>query len=147
MNDHSDDRGHDHDHDHEHGDDHAHDHGHAHSHDHGHDDGHERKRAPEAVHGPSAAASVVLELSEHVGALIIDTAPELTGVEIEISRAGAEVRTHSMVRERLTEPARQYSAVYPALEAGDYTIWHETGDPAGQVTILGGQVTRYAMAG
>lgn len=147
MNNHSD----SHDHGHEHsdgqgqGDDHGHDHGHTHSHDHG--QGHEPGRAPEAVHGPSPAASVVLELSEHVGALIIDTAPELTGVEIEISRAGAEVRTHSMVRERLTQPARQYSAVYPALEAGEYTIWHETGDPAGKVTILGGQVTRYAMAG
>ena len=140
MNDHSD----SHDHGHEHSDDHGHDHDHAHSHDHDH--GHEQSRAPEAVHGPSPAASVVLELSEHVGALIIDTAPELTGVEIEISRAGAEVRTHSMVRERLTQPNRQYSAVYPALEAGEYTVWHETGDPAGKVTILGGQVTRYAMA-
>ena len=133
MNEHS----HDHDHGHEHG----------HDHDHSHDHEHSPVRTPEASYGPSAAASVILELSEHVGALIIDTAAELTGVEIEISKAGAPVRTHSMVRERITKPAHQYSAVYPALEAGDYTIWHENGGPAGTVTVLGGQVTRYALVG
>ena len=130
-----------HSHDHEHGQEHDHDHAHEHEHDHSH------VRTPEASYGPSPAASVILELSEHVGALIIDTAAELTGVEIEISKAGAPVRTHSMVRERITRPTRQYSAVYPALEAGDYTIWHESGDPAGTVTVLGGQVARFALAG
>jgi len=126
---------HDHEHEHEHGDGHVHPHPHPHV------------RAPEAVHGPSPAASVILELSEHVGALIIDAKAELTGVEIEISRAGAEIRTHSMVRERITVPTRQYSAVYPSLEEGEYTIWHESGDPAGKVTVQGGQVARFALTG
>jgi hypothetical protein len=128
---------------------HSHDHGHGddHGHVHPHGDGNGHARVPEATHGPSPAASVILELSEHIGALIIDAAAEQTGVEIEISRAGAEIRTHSMVRERITEPTRQYSAVYPSLEAGEYTIWHETGDPAGKVTVRGGQVTRFALTG
>jgi hypothetical protein len=99
----------------------------------------------ESAYGASPAASVILELSDRVGALIIDAAAELTGAEIEISRAGAAVRTHSMVRERLTLPDRQYNAVYPSLEAGDYTVWHEDGAAAGTVTVLGGQVTRFAL--
>ena len=99
----------------------------------------------ECAHGASAAASVILELSEQIGALIIDAAADQVGAEIEISRADAEVRTHSMVRERLTHPVRQYSAVYPSLEAGDYTIWRENGGAAGTVTIHGGRVTRYAL--
>ncbi|HEV2636455.1 MAG TPA: hypothetical protein VGX23_14990 [Actinocrinis sp.] len=97
----------------------------------------------EAAHGPSPAASVVLELTDRIGALIIDATADLVGTEIEISRAGTATRTHSMVRERLTEPHRQYSAVYPSLEAGEYTIWHEDGDSTATITVTAGHVARF----
>jgi hypothetical protein len=139
MSEHSHDHGSGHDHDHEH------EHSHGHSHDHAPEDQHGHEPSREAIHGPSPAASVILELSDRIGALIIEASAELTGVEIEISLVGATVRTHSMVRERLTQPVRQYSAVYPALEAGDYVIWQVNGGQAGTVTVPGGEVTRYAL--
>jgi hypothetical protein len=99
----------------------------------------------EHAHGPSPAASVILDLTEHTGALILDTGPHLVGAEIEISPADGGARTHSMVRERLTEP-RQYSAVYPSLASGDYVLWHDESTPGATVTITGGQVTRHRLA-
>jgi hypothetical protein len=52
-----------------------------------------------------------------------------------------DIRTHSMVRERVTQPSRHYSAVYPSLEAGEFTLQHE-GRTAATVNAHGGQVTR-----
>jgi hypothetical protein len=97
----------------------------------------------ESNYGPSPAASVILNLTERIGALVIVTGAELTGAEIEISPVGGGPRTHSMVRERLTKPRSQYSAVYPSLEAGDYVLWHDAETPAETVTIHGGSVTRH----
>lgn len=92
--------------------------------------------------GPTGPGSVILELGEGTGALILDTPPELAGHEIDIS-AGAGRRTHSLVRERHTANGTSYAAVYPALPAADYTVYRPDGTPAGQVTIQGGQATRY----
>jgi hypothetical protein len=36
--------------------------------------------------------------------------------------------------------------VYPALPAGEYTIWRDTGRPAGTVRIEGGAATSYRWA-
>jgi hypothetical protein len=88
----------------------------------------------------------VLELGPGVGALILHTPPELDGAEIEISpqaRPGEPParRTHSQVRRRLTPGATTFAAVYPGLEAGDYTIWRDASTPAMTATVDGGQVT------
>jgi ABC-type Zn2+ transport system substrate-binding protein/surface adhesin len=76
----------------------------------------------EPVLGPSTAGSVVLELGETVGVLVIEATAELNRREIEISPVGGDGghqhghghdhahdhgdahvhRTHSMVRERGT---------------------------------------------
>ena len=91
----------------------------------------------EPVLGPSSAGSVVLELGDTVGVLVIEATVELNGREIEISpvdgshhhdlardhdhahdhqhdQAHAR-RTHSMVRERGTAAGKSYAAVYPGL--------------------------------
>ena len=115
---------------------HADNHNHAHNH----------------AHGPSATASVILEIGGTIGALILETDAEHLGQEIEISRIprGDEPeplqlpRTHSMVRARHTQPPT-YHAVYPDLPEGEYTIWRDQDTPAGAVTITGGQITRYAF--
>ena len=115
----------------------------------------------EPVLGPSSAGSVVLELGDAVGVLVLEATVELNGREIEISpvddahdhdhahdhahgdgHARAR-RTHSMVRERGTAAGKSYAAVYPGLAVGTYTVWRDRDTPAGTVTIDGGRVTRY----
>jgi hypothetical protein len=121
----------------------------------------------EPVLGPSSAGSVVLELGDAVGVLVLEASVELNGREIEISpvdgihdhdhhhdhahdhaRDGAHGdalahRTHSMVRERGTAAGKSYAAVYPGLADGRYTVWRDQDTPVGTVTIDGGRVTRY----
>jgi hypothetical protein len=106
----------------------------------------------EQNHGPSPAGSVVLNLGENIGALILQADATLLGAEIEISPVdpdGHHVRprrTHSMVRERHTLPHPRYDAVYPDLEAGRYTIWRDADTPGATVTITGGQITTHTLA-
>lgn len=105
----------------------------------------------EQNHGPSAVGSVVLNLGGDVGALIIQADRHLLGAEIEISpvdddsRPDQPRRTHSMVRERQTAPQPRFDAVYPDLQAGRYTIWHDATTPAAVVTIVGGQITTHKL--
>ena len=93
--------------------------------------------------GPTGPGSVVLELGENIGALILATPPDLAGHEIDISPHAGGPRTHSLVRERHTASRTSYAAVYPVLTAGEYTVWREDGTPAGQVTIRGGQASHF----
>ena len=126
----------------------------------------------EPVLGPSSAGSVVLELGDAVGVLVLEATVELNGREIEISPVAGyhdhahdhdhthdhdhdardhdlnhgdahAHRTHSMVRERGTAAGKSYAAVYPGLAVGVYTVWRDHDTPAGTVTIDGGRVTRY----
>jgi hypothetical protein len=114
----------------------------------------------EPVLGPSSAGSVVLELGDTVGVLVLEATAELNGREIEVSpvdgtdhhddldhaddHAHAHARrTHSMVRERGTAAGKSYAAVYPGLAVGTYTVWRDRDTPVGTVTIDGGRVTRY----
>jgi len=111
----------------------------------------------EHIHGPSPAGSVVLNLGENIGALILEADASLLGAEIEISRADLDAsdgggdehahphRTHSMVRERHTVPNPRYDAVYPDLEAGRYTIWRDADTPDAIITIVGGQITTHTF--
>ena len=55
-------------------------------------------------------------------------------------------RTHALVRERRLGGISSHAAVYPALPAGDYTIWRDAGSPAGTVRIDGGAATSYRWA-
>jgi hypothetical protein len=97
--------------------------------------------------GPTGPGSVILELGEHTGALLLDAPPGLAGHEIEISPSTGGPRTHSLVRERVTAAGVSYAAVYPAVPAGGYTVWREDGVAAGQVAIRGGEVSRFRWPG
>lgn len=91
--------------------------------------------------GPSQDGTVLLDIGGDVGALVIETPAELVGLEIELSRAGAQMpRTHVAVRERVGSGTTRYAAVYPSLRAGEYTIWGVDDEPAGTVCIVGGTV-------
>jgi ABC-type Zn2+ transport system substrate-binding protein/surface adhesin len=116
----------------------------------------------EPVLGPSSAGSVVLELGDAVGVLVLEATAALNGREIEISPVdGAHQhdhdyahdhdhddarahRTHSMVRERGTAAGKSYAAVYPGLAVGTYTVWLDQETSVGTVTIDGGRVTRWS---
>ncbi len=86
-------------------------------------------------------SAVVLEIGRDTGALVLYTPAELDEREIEISRAGAQARTHSQVHARQTPTATVYAAVYPDLPAGDYTIWRDAHSSATTTTVTGGTVT------
>jgi hypothetical protein len=68
--------------------------------------------------------SVVLDIGDDVGALILYTPAELHGHEIEVSRLGDDAgRVHSAVLERSVNGRTLYAAVYPELPEGDYRVW------------------------
>ncbi len=97
--------------------------------------------------GPSGPGSVLLDIGGDVGALIIITPARMAGEEIHISPLHDPAgRTHALVRERRLGPASCHAAVYPALAAGDYTIWRPAGSPAGTVRIDGGAAASYRWA-
>jgi hypothetical protein len=97
----------------------------------------------ETIQAPSGTGTVVLDIGDDTGALILYTPAGLNGREIEISPDGAPdaARTHSRVRERRTGGGVRYAAVYPGVPAGSYTIWRAAGAPAATVTITGGTIT------
>ena len=101
----------------------------------------------EAGAGPSGPGSVVLDIGGEIGALIIITPACMAGEEIHVSpRQDPDGRTHALVRERRLGPASCHAAVYPALRAGDYTIWRDPANPAGTARIDGGAATSYRWA-
>ena len=85
---------------------------------------------------------VVLEIGEDVGALILETGPELHGKEIEISPAGAdESRTHKEVLERANGEGPAFTAVFDQLPGGVYTLWSENVARQREVVVEGGQIS------
>lgn len=97
--------------------------------------------------GPSGPGTVVLDIGDDVGALIITAPAALAGEEIHISPVrDPGGRIHAVVRERRLGPAASHAAVYPALAAGEYTVWRDAGRPAGTVRIDGGAATSYRWA-
>jgi hypothetical protein len=101
----------------------------------------------ESSPGPSGPGSVVLDIGGDVGALIIITPAALAGEEIHVSPVrDPAARTHAVVRERRLGPVSSHAAVYPALPAGEYTIWRDASRAAGTVHIEGGAATSYHWA-
>jgi len=91
--------------------------------------------------------SLVLDIGGDVGALVIHTGPELDEREIEIS-PGTDLdakRSHNQVHARRSRDLTAYTAVFPSVRAGDYTVWHHDGTPHATITIRGGEVTEHRM--
>jgi hypothetical protein len=95
-------------------------------------------------HGPSPAGSVLLEVGEGAGVLIIRTGPAGYPREIEISLPGAAAeRTHAAVRPRQLPGYTVFAAVYPGLRPGHYTVWRDPSTPHGSVRVAPGVITEY----
>jgi hypothetical protein len=97
----------------------------------------------EPIAGPSGSGTVLLELGQGVGALVLRTPAKFDGAEIEISRREGG-RTHSCVRPRHTSGGTSYAAVYPDLAAGEYLVLLEE-TPVLAVRIAGGAVTSASL--
>ena len=92
---------------------------------------------------PTRDATVVADIGDDVGALVLYTAPEQCGVEIDIEPVGRPAgRTHVAVRERQLVTGSVYAAFYPDLAAGEYTLLLPDG--ARPDSIDGGTVTEIA---
>ena len=92
--------------------------------------------------------SLVLDIGGEIGALLVTAGPDLAEEEIEIS-PGADPtakRSHNVVHARRDRGVvLGYSAVFPSVPAGEYTVWRRDGSPHVLVTVHGGQVTQVAM--
>jgi hypothetical protein len=85
--------------------------------------------------------SVVLDIGDGVGALVVYTDASWWGREIEVSRAGCDTqRVHTDVLERRVNGEPVFAAVFASLAEGDYTLWRDEVEPDRQLTIRGGQV-------
>jgi hypothetical protein len=93
--------------------------------------------------------SLVLDIGGDIGALLVTAGSELAEEEIEISPGVDPTarRSHNVVHARRHQGAVvAYSAVFPSVPAGEYTVWHRDGSPHALVTVHGGQVTQLAMS-
>jgi hypothetical protein len=99
--------------------------------------------AEQAQLGPTEPGTVMLDIGGDIGSLIIKTPPELSGAEIEISPTGrGDARTHMAIRERRSPGGTRWAGIFPGLEAGRYTVWDVSGQPASTVEVVGGEVTQ-----
>jgi hypothetical protein len=115
---------------------------HAHAHDHPHDHDHRLETRPP----PSGIATVVLDIGEGVGALVVHAPPVLCGVEIELTRSGSsEPVTHTEVRERRLPEGSVFAGVFSALTAGDYRLLAVGGHAGQELTIRSGRVTEVSL--
>ena len=90
--------------------------------------------------------NLILDIGAGICALAIHTTADRDGTEIEISPAGDHrTRSHNVVHPRTTRSAICYAAVFPALAAGDYTVWRDQTTPAGTIAIHGGKVTQFHL--
>ncbi len=98
---------------------------------------------PEARLGPSPAASVVLDIGPHAGALVLRTSAALDGAEIEIRPARDPWQgAHSAVRRRHVRGTVVHAAVFGSLGPGHYDVRvRGTDGPGRPVTVVAGSVT------
>jgi hypothetical protein len=138
-----------------HGHTHHADPGHTHAHTHTHEAGvghtHDPEPGPgpgpgsEGNLGPSAEASVVLDIGPHAGALVLYTDGDLAGAEIEIRPCGGDwLGTHTAVRERHAGGRVLHAGVFGSLAAGPYDLRLKGGGPGSfalTVEVVAGVVT------
>lgn len=91
--------------------------------------------------------TLVLDIGGDVGALVLVAGPDLAEQEIEISPGtdAATPRSHNVVHARQGAGEVAYTAVFPSVPAGGYTVWHRDGTPHAMVTVNGGQVTEHHL--
>ena len=92
--------------------------------------------------------TVILDIGDGIGALVVHAPAALNGIEIELARRG-ETRqfVHTEVRERRLPEGSVYAGVFPELPEGDYTLLDVAVRPDREVTIRSGRVTEVSVPG
>ena len=91
--------------------------------------------------GLAATGSVMLDIGEDVGALVVHIGSPLLGHEVEARPVTGDGRpTHADVLERRTPQGPLYAVVIPGLLAGQYTVWLDGSLSWGEVEVSAGQV-------
>ena len=91
--------------------------------------------------------TLILDIGDDIGALMLITDPAWIGQEIDVTPRGAprSHHVHTVIRRRRAGTVDIAVGVYPELPAGDYTVWGLDGGPAGDVTITGGRVSELSL--
>ena len=85
--------------------------------------------------------SVMLDIGDDVGALVIHVDSHLLGREVEVRPVAAGGRaSHADALERRTPSGPLCAVVIPGLAAGRYTVWLDAAEPWGEVEVLAGGV-------
>jgi len=85
---------------------------------------------------------VMLDLGPGVGALVLHTAADLHGAEIELSPSGSDdARSHKQVHERPAAGRPLYAAVFDRVPAGEYTLWLDDRPLRRDVAVAGATIT------
>ena len=128
--------------DHEHGHEHGHDAEGGHTHDHDSDGAHVHV---EAVAPTTPSRAVVINVGEHLGALVLESTEERSGIEVEIHPVDRpEGRTHVCVLPREGRDGVVYAAVFPSLKSGDYAVLDIDGSIREVVSVPPNTVTHAA---
>jgi hypothetical protein len=128
-------------------DEHAHgheDHSHVEAHEHGTDGEHSRTERAHVEAAPPTEPSraVVINVGEHLGALVLASDVQRSGIEVEIHPVSApDARTHVWVLPREGRDGVVYAAIFPSLESGDYAILNVDGSIGDVVSVPANQVT------
>ena len=97
---------------------------------------------------PSGLGTVLLDIGDGVGALVVHAPAALNGLEVEIARRGeTHAFVHTEVRERRLPEGVVYAGVFPQLPEGDYTVLAVAVQPHPDVTIRSGCVTEVTVPG
>ena len=92
-------------------------------------------------------ASVLLEVGDGKGALVLYLDEGFLDDEIEISPAGSAHRVHTGVLDRHTAAGVVKAAVFGSLAAGAYVVWRDAVTAATTVDVVDGMVTEWAVVG
>ena len=121
------------------------------SHDHGHGP-HSHGPHSQGQHGhshhtlaPSGQGTVMLNIGDGIGALIIHTPGRLHGHEIEVSPITDPARrTHAAVRARYVHGGASFAVVIDSLPAGRYTVWQDPVTALAEIDVPDGGVAEFA---
>lgn len=85
---------------------------------------------------PSGQGTVVLNIGDGIGAVVIHTPGRMHGQEIEVSPVDdPATRTHAAVRARYVRGGVVWSVVIDSLPAGRYTVWRDPVTPLAELDV------------